>query len=147
MTTSLIGPVGQQAQQVTTGYDAYNELDLELFIKLLITELQSQDPLNPMDNQEILQQVSQIREIESNSKLTETLQSVLLGQNVVTASNLIGRMISGLTDDAERVTGRVGRVSIEDGVAKVHIGEHVLDLKNVAEILPGTEDGAEDQGA
>ena len=136
------GVVGQQGQQTTTGYDAFNEMDLDAFIKLLITELQNQDPLNPMDNAEILQQISQIREIESNRRLTETLDSVRLGQDLATASGLIGRSILALSEAGEVITGRVDQITIEDDGPKVHVGEHVVALKNVSSIVAADGDGS-----
>ena len=45
----------------------------------MITELQNQDPLNPMDNTQMLEQINQIRQIGATDKLTSTLDSVLLG--------------------------------------------------------------------
>jgi len=143
MLTDTIGALGTQGKQPTAGADAFAQVDLNDFIKLLVAELQNQDPLDPMNNQEILQQISQIREIESNQRLTDTLGSVLLGQNVATASNLIGRTIVALSAEGERVTGEVERVSIEEGVARLHVGEHTVTLKNVAEILGGSGDGGE----
>ncbi len=140
MSTAPIGALGQSAQQVSTANDAWSNIDLDDFVKLLVTELQNQDPLEPMKNEAILQQISQIREIESTRRLTETLDSVLLGQSVVTASNLLEKNIVGLSDLSETVTGRVDRVSIADGLVKLHIGEHTINLKNVAEILPEAED-------
>jgi len=140
MTSSTnVAAAGQQGSQVSTNHDAWNDLDLNQFIGLLVAELQNQDPLDPMSNQEILQQIGQIREIESSQHLTETLQSVLMGQNIATAANMIERNIIGLSDDGQRVTGRVERVSIKDGIGKLHVGEHAVSLSNVAEILP---DGA-----
>jgi len=143
MLTNTVGALGTQGQQNTAGTDAFAQVDLNDFIKLLVVELQNQDPMNPMDNQEILQQVSQIREIESNQRLTDTLQSVLLGQNVANASNLIGRGVVALSDEGERVTGEVDRVSIEDGLAILHVGDHGVRLENVAEILGGSGGGGE----
>lgn len=136
------GVTGKQGQQTTTGYDAFNEMDLDAFVKLLITELQNQDPLNPMDNGEILQQISQIREIESNRRLTETLDSVRLGQDLATASGLIGRSIVALSEAGHVITGRVDQITIEDDGPKVHVGEHVVALKNVSSILAADGDGS-----
>ena len=140
MPTASIGALSQQTQQTLDAHDAWNKVDLNDFVTLLVTELQNQDPLEPMKNEAILQQISQIREIESNQQLTETLESVLLGQSVVAASNLLERTIVGLNQQSERVTGRVDRVSIEDGRPKLHVGDHTVDLNNVAEILPRGED-------
>lgn len=139
MESASVTSYGQQAQQVTADYDAFADLNLDEFLGLLITELQSQDPLNPMDNSEILQQVSQMREIESNTRLTETLQTVLLGQSMTTASSLLDRVIVGLTDDGHRVNGTVDRVSVVDGKPRLHVGEHDVDLDNVSEITAERE--------
>lgn len=135
--STVNGVLGQSGSQAP-GRSAYDKLDLEAFTKLLVTELTNQDPLSPMDNAQIVQQISQIRSIEASTQLTTTLQSVLLGQNVATASSLLGRTVNGLTDDSKQVTGVVERVSVADGVARLHIGENTIELKNVSEILPGT---------
>lgn len=97
------------------GGNSLQNLDLDVFLEIMLEELQNQDPLDPMDNGELLDQLSQIREISSNDKLTDTLDSVLLGQNVATATGLIGTEVDGLTDDGQRVSGAVQRVKINDG--------------------------------
>ena len=134
------GVLGTQGQQNPSGRDAMQDVNLDDFLKLMITELQNQDPLNPMENQEILQQISQIRAIESNQRLTDTLQAVLLGQGVATAGELLGTTVKALTDGGEQIAGQVDRVSIAEGVVRIHVGQYTAKLENVAEILPeGTE--------
>jgi flagellar basal-body rod modification protein FlgD len=130
-----VGVIGTQGQQNPNGRDAFSELNLDDFLKLLITELQNQDPMEPMKNAELLQQLSQIREIESNMRLTETLESVRLGQNLTVANGMLGRSIVALTDDAKEVTGQVDRISIVDGQPKLRVGEYTVDLQNVSQIL------------
>jgi len=134
--------VGQQAQQTTTGYDAFREMDLEHFLKMLITELRNQDPLNPMDNSELLQQVSQIREIESNLRLTKTLEAVQLSEKLSAAAGMLGRTIVALDEQGEMVTGVVDRVSVEDNQPKLHLGDYTVDLTNIKEILPADAESA-----
>jgi flagellar basal-body rod modification protein FlgD len=129
---AIRGQTGPQVQ----GRDAFKDLNLDQFLKMLIAELQNQDPLNPMENHQILQQISQIREIESNARLTETLQSVLLGQNVSTASEMLGKIVQGRTDDGTPVSGRVERVSVKDGTPLLYVGENSVRLKNVTDIQP-----------
>jgi len=138
MQTPTIG-----SRQTATGAAGQNEalrdLNLEDFLKLMITELQNQDPLNPLDNAQILQQVSQISNIDATTKLSGTLDSVLLGQSVASASALIGKSVGGLTDAGDQVSGIVDRVSIEDGQANVHIGAQKVRLSNLEEIRPTNE--------
>ncbi len=137
-------PAVTQFQQTpnTSGANDLREVDLDQFLQLLIAELQNQDPLNPLENSEILQQISQIREISATNKLSETLDSVLLGQNMSTASSLIGKRINALTDDARNIEGVVERVSVvvdsNDGstrTIRVHVDDHDVQLTNVREIV------------
>jgi flagellar basal-body rod modification protein FlgD len=114
------------------------DVELDKFMDLLIAELQNQDPLNPLDNAQILQQIGQIREIGATNQLTETLDAVLTGQNLATASGLIGKQVSALTDSNENVQGVVDRVSIDTGddnkgkrTLRVHIGDQSIKLDNI----------------
>ncbi len=116
-----------------------NDLDLDVFLKLLINEMQNQDPLNPMDNSEMLNQINQIREIGATDKLTSTLDSVLLGQNITSSTNLIGKDVKAISDDNQQVSGTVTRVTIEEGIPKLQ-----LDLNMKAE--PSLEAGEVGKG-
>lgn len=91
------------------------DMNLDVFLNLMLTELQNQDPLDPMDNQEMLNTMGQIRQISASDKLSATLDSVLLGQNVATSAGLIGKEVEGLTNEGRRVTGEVLQVLINDG--------------------------------
>lgn len=102
------------------GPDRLNEVNIDDFLKLMIAELQNQDPLNPLSNDELVAQIGQIRSVGATEQLTQTLDSVLLGQNIASATNLIGAEIDGISDDQQRVTGTVGRVTVANGSPKLH---------------------------
>ena len=132
----------QQAGQAGGTNGAYNDVDIDQFMKLLISELQNQDPLDPMDNSEMVQQIGQIREIGATDQLTQTLSNLSSSQELVTASSLIGRSITGLADDSSNVTGVVDRITVEtsdqnERSVKVHVGEKTMDIKNIREIQTG----------
>ena len=117
---------------------ALRDVNMDDFLKLMIAELQNQDPMNPMDNAQMLQQISQIREIGATDKLSETLSAVQLGQTLSTASALIGKHIKGLDDKNQQVEGVVDRVTIKDGTPSLLVGEKSLKLSNLSEVLPAT---------
>ena len=119
--------------------EAINDIDLGTFLRLMIAELQNQDPLNPLDNKDMLAQISQIREVGATDKLTATLDGVLLGQNISSATNLIGADIDAISDDNQRVTGVVTRISIDGNQPKLHLD---LNVRAVPAIDTGElEDG------
>jgi flagellar basal-body rod modification protein FlgD len=124
----------------TKGND-FRDVDLNQFLSLLITEMQNQDPLNPTSNSEFLQQVSQIREIGATNQLTDSLNSLTLGSNLSTASNLIGKEIDAMDDEGEDVSGVVSRITVEtdsnnqnNRQIRVHVGNQMVDMKNIREI-------------
>ncbi len=83
-------PTVNSATSGATTPDRLNDVNIDDFLKLMIAELQNQDPLNPLDNDELVAQIGQIRSVGATEKLTDTLDSVLLGQNISSATNLIG---------------------------------------------------------
>jgi flagellar basal-body rod modification protein FlgD len=108
------------------------------FLKLLVTELQNQDPLSPMDDTQILQQVSQIKAIESNQRLSDTLTSMQTQQNLVAASTMLQKTITGLTDSGQTVTGQVDKVTVDSSGVKVCVGTNTISLTNISEVDPNS---------
>jgi len=110
-------------------------------LKLMISELQNQDPLNPMDNTQFVQQIGELRSIAASDQLTTTLQSVQTQQSLTTASSLIGKQVTALTSDNKDISGKVTSVSVEvdekdntKRTYKIKIGDQSVDLKNVREV-------------
>jgi flagellar basal-body rod modification protein FlgD len=119
-----------------------NDIDLNQFLNLMITELQNQDPLNPTDNAALLQQVGELRGISSNDQLVTTLKSFSATQELTTASSLIGKTVKGLDLDAKEVNGEITSVSVKidekdrnKRQVQVHVGTQIVDIKNVREIV------------
>jgi flagellar basal-body rod modification protein FlgD len=121
--------------------DGLNDIDMSQFLKLMITELQNQDPLNPTDNAALLQQIGQLRSIGANDQLVTTLSSFANTQELTTASSLIGKKVSGLDVKGDSVNGEVSSVSIKidekdrnKRTVQVHVGSQLVDMRNVREI-------------
>ncbi|MDX1947354.1 MAG: flagellar hook capping FlgD N-terminal domain-containing protein [Pirellulaceae bacterium] len=124
----------------TTG-NSLKDLDVDEFLQLMITELTNQDPLNPMDNTQLIEQIGQLRQISSTDNLSSALLNVQSGQSLATASSLIGKTVSALDSNNQNITGQVTSVSVdvddEDSdkrTYKIHVGDSVIDLRNVREI-------------
>lgn len=68
----------------------------ERFLKLLVTQMQNQDPLNPMDNAEITSQLAQISTVSGIDKLNHTLEQLLANSEAkrsLQAAAMIGRSV------------------------------------------------------
>ena len=73
-----------------------NELGQEEFLTLMITQLQNQDPLQPMDDGEFISQMAQfstVEEIGSMSNSLESLAQSLTSSMALQASTMVGRSV------------------------------------------------------
>lgn len=104
-----------------------SQLKTDDFIKMMVTQLQQQDPTQPAKNGELLQQMSQIGQLQSSQALQTSLQSLVLQNNIGSASNMIGKTIEGNdSTTGEKISGTVKSVRVEKG-----------------NVLLGLEDGTE----
>lgn len=116
----------------------FNALDAEAFMKLLVAQLQNQDPTNPTSNEDMLAQISQMRSLQSNVELTDTLKNMGTGQQLSSAAGMIGKLIAATNDDGEAVTGLVESVIVSDGTAYLQVGDQGIKLSQVTEVAnPG----------
>lgn len=112
-------------QRATTrGFD---DLKGEDFFALMIAQLQAQDPMKPTDNQQLLNQMSSIRQMEQSENLTATLSALASEQRFGATSGLIGHYVAGrVTDNAGNATELQGLVI---GV-RFERGNAILELHN-----------------
>ena len=89
-------------------------LKAEDFIKMMITQLQNQDPTSPAKNEELLAQMSQIGQLQSTTTLTEGIQSMVLQNQISSAGNMIGKNVEGLDGQDNPVKGIVNSVRVVD---------------------------------
>ncbi|MBX3386099.1 MAG: hypothetical protein KF768_05985 [Phycisphaeraceae bacterium] len=105
MVSSIVNNAGSSAG--TSGPNRFGDLSSEQFLKIIFTELQRQDPLQPNDSSKLLEQLSSIRSIQSDLELSSRLEA-LVGQNqLATAGSLIGKRIIGLDENFLRISGTV----------------------------------------
>ncbi|GAB4107994.1 MAG: hypothetical protein Kow00105_13220 [Phycisphaeraceae bacterium] len=116
MSAGAIGGIAaSQVAQSNTGNNAFAELSSEEFVNILVTELTQQDPFEPNDSAAILEQLSSLRNIESQINLQDQLKTMVDQNAISSASGLIGQRVAGLTADNRSVNGIVRSVVIENG--------------------------------
>ena len=131
----------------TTNTDRMNDLTMTDFIKMMVAELENQDPMDPMSNTEMLSQINQMRSITSSDKLSASIESLSLGQSLSTASSLIGQTITGVDSGGKTVSGKVDKVKIENGEPKLYVGSSIISVSNITAINETTVEQPESDGA
>ena len=94
MAVDTIGVVGNTSK---TPQNA--SLGQEDFMKILLTQLQFQDPMKPMDNQQFMAQMAQFTSLEMTRQQNDKTDSLLAIQSSTQALSLIGKAVDVQTDN------------------------------------------------
>jgi flagellar basal-body rod modification protein FlgD len=98
MTTTAVATNPYAALSPATSSKTANEAgSSDRFLKLLVTQMQNQDPLNPMDNAQITSQMAQISTVDGISKLNGTVEGLtaqFAQMQAVTGASLVGRDVT-----------------------------------------------------
>lgn len=119
--------------------NSFDQLGSSDFLKLLLTQLTNQDPLEPTGNEELLRQISSIREIELSTTLTDSLRTLTGQQNSSAASSMIGQFVTSMPDaDGVSTRGIVMGIRFGEGGKPTLLlsGGMELPLEQVSLIEP-----------
>lgn len=112
-----------------TGFAGLTSQD---FLKLLITQLQNQDPASPLDSDQLLNQISQMRALQANLELESSLKGLTLGQQLSSATSFIGKNVTAVTgSDQTQVSGMVESVIVKDGSALLRVNGTEIPMADI----------------
>lgn len=121
----------------------FAELSSEEFTRIMIEELTNQDPFEPNDTQALLEQVSGLMNIESQSSLQDSLEALTLQSSLAYASGMIGKQIEGLDLNNDPITGMVESIRVVEGKAQLELDNGTaLPLDRVTRITPARPDAS-----
>lgn len=111
---------------------AGSDLDKDAFLRLLVTQLQYQDPLDPMDNTEFVSQMAQFTALEQMNNLNNTMTNSQ-------AYSMIGRTVyaqvyNEKTNKYEEIGGTVDSITIKKSGAYLNIGDKEVAYNDVKEV-------------
>lgn len=116
---------------------ANNELGRDAFLQLLVLELQNQDPLEPVDNSDMIAQLAQFSSLEGIENLNGNIE-LLAGNvdqlNFISAQGLIGKFVEGVNDKGEVTTGTVDSVYLDGSIVVLNVEGEIMSMSNVLSI-------------
>lgn len=105
---------------------ANSDLGEDAFLKLVIAQLQNQDPTKPMDNGEFLSQLAQFKSVSGIDELknsVDNMATALQSNQALQASSLVGRwvMVPSTTNFLWSDTGMLGSVEVPAAATNVQV--------------------------
>jgi len=105
------------------------------YLNLLVTQLQNQNPLEPLDSNDMASQLAQLSELEQLETMNGTFQSVLSATRRAEAASLIGREVTFFPEGGDQaVCERVDGVDMSSGAIRLFAGPHVVALDEIESI-------------
>jgi len=103
-----------------------NELGLNTFLKLMVTQLNNQDPFKPMENGDFLAQIAQFGSVTGLEQLNQNFESLatsITSGQALQAGSLVGREVLAPVDSGNLTPGSAlrGRVELEQSSPEVMV--------------------------
>lgn len=132
---SITGTGATQDTQPTR--NVLPELDRDAFLKLLVLQLQNQDPLEPISNGDMLAQLAQFASLEQMNKLNESFE-MMSGNfdqlNFISASQLLGKTVEGIDLNGIPQQGVVERVGLNGSVVELLVNGQPMSMAGIISI-------------
>ena len=109
-----------------------NMLGKDAFLKLLVTQISNQDPTEPMDNRDLVLQLSQFSTLESTQQLNSNMEAYIEMASLATATSLIGKDVVYLdSESGEDFIGTVSSVKKSTDGYVLNIGSDEIPFDNI----------------
>ena len=118
-----------------------NEISADTFLQLLVMQMQYQDPLEPIQNTDMLAQLAQFSNLEQSIRMNSKMDYLIMGMGslasslqtytISSAHQLIGKYVEGSTAEGNPVKGKVESVIVENGNIMVVVNGAKVPLTNL----------------
>lgn len=150
---SLVAPVGEDGklQTHTTSADSLSSsskkdnstVDSDMFLTLLVAEMQNQDPLEPTSNTEWVSQYATFTQVQKMSEMAESVD--LLRANSLVGQEVIMKVTSESTGDVTYARGIVDYITVENGKPILWIDDKQYSISDLDTVVSSDYSAAYDK--
>jgi flagellar basal-body rod modification protein FlgD len=135
-----VDAIGSTLNVQSAGTTQKNTISQDDFIKLFLTQLQFQDPLEPVDNREFLAQLAQFSSLEQSRQTSQNTNDLLSMNATTQAIGLLNRQVIVQGVGTTTITGTViavtftptgAQLSVRDTTGQVATGIHLSQVSLV----------------
>lgn len=134
------GPLGAPPPDPSAGTGP-GALDGQAFLRLMVAQLRYQNPFEPMDTSDMLQQTAALTTVETLQRLASTERLLMGLVEASVATSLIGRQVRAIDASGEEVTGVVTEVGFTADGAIVRVGDEEVPVRNLVGVKGSGPEG------
>ncbi len=106
----------------------------DFYMKLLMAQLQNQNPMEPMSNTEMMTQMTQLASLSATREMSDGFERMLQLHQLASGTGLIGRQVQ-YRSGSEELTGTVEAVSTRDDTIRLLIDGQEVPLDQIRKII------------
>jgi flagellar basal-body rod modification protein FlgD len=129
-----IAPIAPSA--ATSASESLGNLGPDAFLKLLVAQLKYQNPMEPSDGTQLLQQTAQFTQVETLQSLADSQEQLMNVTQFSLAVGLSGKQVSAYDASGNPVAGQVESIRFASTGPELQIGQTWVPLTNVLEVAP-----------
>lgn len=123
-TSSATSTVGASTASASADAAYKTGLDYDTFLKLLIAQMQNQDPTDPMDSTEQIAQLATFSQVEQTIQTNANLETLIQSSKLTEASAVIGKTVTSADGSAKGVVQQV-KIMSDDTVVVLEDGSEI----------------------
>jgi flagellar basal-body rod modification protein FlgD len=101
------------------------------FLKLLVTQLSAQDPMNPQKDTDFIAQMAQFSSLEQTRSMQSDISGLRGEQQVLQANGMIGRTVALQDNSGATITGVVSGLSLATGTPQIIVNGQAYPLSSL----------------
>jgi flagellar basal-body rod modification protein FlgD len=131
---SVSTPSSQTSDDSSTVPLPTQMLSQQDFLNLLVAQMTSQDPLKPIDNQDMLSQMVQFSTLNANTTMQSTLGQLQTGQDFSQAASMLGKQVTLQVDGSTTAQGIVTGIDTSGSVPAITVNGQSYTLSQVLSV-------------
>lgn len=131
---SDMNPAVYTGETAGTSAKQFTDFGSVEFMQLLMAQLQNQNPLEPMDDSEMMNQIASLNSLDELRAIKTMLSESAVSSQATYGASLIGKTVKVGLDDGTIIEGLVSGTSVEGGRIYLEIDDQKAPLGNVLEI-------------
>jgi len=129
-TTTQVDHANKKMGPRKTGAEA--SMGKDSFLKLLVTQLQHQDPTKPMEDREFISQMAQFTSLEQMKNMNRNMEKLLTSNESSKAHELLGKRVDAFDPVRKRpVSGDVESVIFTGQKVKLKVGGQEISMEHI----------------
>ena len=129
----------QKSTSNTASEQANDSMSLgkEDFLLLFMESLKNQDPMSPMDNAQMMQQLSQLGQMEAVANLkiaVEEMKESSLRNQVNEGAALLGKTVVAYDGTGKSIVGTPNAYRINDGIIEYLVNNQIVQIGQIKEV-------------